>query len=807
MNSRHSKNNITTLAYLILTVFAVGIVFFAWQAKYFEIDASADTLLEKDNEPYIRMQVAEQRFGSSEFILVAFKPASGDIFSSDTLTTLQELIQKINTMERVASVRGLPNVPLFAELDSIGGDIDPDQLTWQTQHFNRETLKRTLTNHPLYDGLLLNHDLSATALQIIFKENTKLEKLQADIINIQRHLLSRSLTDAEQEQLETLRAQQDEINDSLDQQRIDEINQLRSLIAGYENKGEFFLGGGNLLAKQLIDIIRKDLMVFGIVIAVIIMILLYWIFRRVVWVILPMLCCATSVLVTIGLLGALGIKVTVISANVVALQIILTLALIVHLIVQYRELSQASDSGNHQTLIMETMKEKVKPCFYAGLTTSIGFGSLIFSGIQPVISFGWMMIAAMGVTLVVSLLLFPALLIAFVKEKRETQDPEFIAAALEKCVKVVKTREKWITGICAVVFLLGVLGCFRLTAENSFLNYFSDSTDVYRELSFIDKHFGGSTPLDLLYTIPEQQRQSDLVITAKAVASISDIQKALEEKEAIGNITSIADFTRIAAVTRDKPLTEYELTAFYQSVDKNLRDDLFGAYFSESDHQVRISTRIQDTTEGLNRADFIKSIRQDLSKLGVDEQHYQLSNLFMVYQDIMSRLIKSQFVTLGIVYLVMGLVLLLIFRSLTVAVICLVPNVVTTALILGALGLLGIPMDLMTITIAAVAMGISVDDTIHYVHRYLKEASSLEAVEKTHSSVGYALVYTSVIIVVGFSSLMFSNFVPSILFGFMTGIAMIVALLTDMTILPVLLRKFLTDSNKSTTYQKYSTAT
>jgi hypothetical protein len=787
-----NPRQISVFAYLTLLIFAAAIVFFAWQARKFEIDASADTLLEKDNAPYIRMQLAAQRFGSAEFILVAFKPQSGDIFSTDTLKTLQQLSDEIEAMERVTSVRGLPNVPLFADLDSISGDIDPNQLTWQSQRYDRNTLARTLTNHPLYDGLLLNHDQTAVALQVNFASNPELEQLQADIVALQQHLLTRSLSDAEQSHLEDLQAQQDIIVDELDQQRIEEIEHLRALIAQYQDRGQFFLGGGNLLAKQLIDIIRQDLVVFGIAIAAIVMLLLYWIFRRVVWVFLPMLCCTTSVLITLGLLGALGIQITVISANVVALQIILTLALIVHLIVQYRELSRSASTQNHQTLILETMQEKVKPCFYAGLTTSVGFGALIFSGIQPVVSFGWMMIAAMAVTLVISLLFFPALLLVFVKDTDEARDPDFIAIALQKCVSLVERRGKWIGFACGLVFILGVLGCFRLTAENSFLNYFSDSTDVYRELSFIDKEFGGSTPFDLIYTIPEHQRNPDLVITAEAVATVAAIQQRLQDKPAVGNITSIADFTRIAATVRDKPLTEYELTVFYQSLDKELREDLFGAYFSESDHQVRISTRIQDTTEGFNRAQFMRSLHKDMADLGVKTQHYQLSNLFVVYQDILSRLVNSQFITLGIVYLVMGLILLIIFRSVLVAAICLVPNITTTALILGTMGLLNIPMDLMTITIAAVAMGISVDDTIHYVHRFLKEQriNPENPVKQSHLSVGYAMVYTTVIVVVGFSALIFSDFIPSILFGFLTGLAMIVALLTDMTILPVLLKRY-----------------
>jgi predicted RND superfamily exporter protein len=443
----------------------------------------------------------------------------------------------------------------------------------------------------------------------------------------------------------------------------------------------------------------------------------------------------------------------------------------------------------HKQLVLATIKQKIKPCFYAGLTTTIGFGSLIFSGVQPVISFGWMMVVAMLVSFIVSLAFFPALLLALFNKQAFVKQHKQIENSMTATATFVKKQPKLIVVFSAIITIIGVLGCLKLTAENSFLNYFDESTDVRQELTYIDQEFGGSTPFDLLFDIPDEQIKAGLVISASTVQTVTAIQNMLANQQAIGAITSIADFTKIAQVVNGKPLTEYELTALYKSLDPSLQQALFGAYFSEKDNQIRISMRVQDSTANLNRADLLAEIHQQLSALGIEKQQYTLTGLFILYQDVLSRLVDSQILTILIVYGAMAITLMIIFSSFKVAWIALVPNLITTSVIMGILGIFAIPLDLMTITIAAVAMGISMDDTIHYVHRYLEEiklnkTDSNEWVKRTNLSVGYALIYTTTVIV-------FSNFVPSMLFGLLTSVAMIVALLTDITILPVLLKKYL----------------
>ena len=789
------KKNLSFWPYLICVIFIFLISTLAWQAKYFEIDASADTLLVDNNKHYILSQLADQRYGSEEFILIAFKPNNTALFSASNLNTLVDIADKIEQLPRVKQVNSIANMPIFSAADNVSADVA--NLTWEKQKFDKQTLSLSLKKHPLYEGLLINQAQTALSLQVVFNSQTDIEAVNNDIIAIKQHLLNRDLTKRELNSLAQLKKQQQKLNKQLEQTRINEIEKIRTILAPYKKVGSFYLGGNNLLSYELIQIIQSDLVLFGSLIFIVIIMLLWFLFRQLSWVLLPIVCCATSVVMTVGLLAALNFKVTVISANVFALQIILSLAMIIHLIVHYQELVLKHSHWSHQQLVLATIKEKIKPCFYAGLTTTIGFGSLIFSGVQPVISFGWMMVVAMLVSFIVSLVFFPALLLAIFNKQAFVKQHKKIENGMSATASFVKARPKSIIFTSLLLTLVGILGCFNLSAENSFLNYFSESTDVRKELSFIDQEFGGSTPFDLLLDIPDEQIKSGLVISASTVQTITAIQNMLAKQQAIGAITSIADFTKIAQVVNAKPLTEYELTALYKSLDTELQQALFGAYFSEKKQQIRISMRVQDSTQDLNRADLLAKIHQELANIGIPKQQYTLTGLFILYQDVLSRLVDSQVLTILIVYAAMAVTLMIIFSSIKVAWIALVPNIITTSVIMGILGIFAIPLDLMTITIAAVAMGISMDDTIHYIHRYLAELkrkpnNAKAWVKRTNLSVGYALIYTTTVIVIGFGSLVFSNFVPSMLFGLLTSIAMVVALLTDITTLPVLLKKHLT---------------
>jgi uncharacterized protein len=778
----------TVLVLFLLTIAALGS-----QAPRFTIDATPDTLLTRDNKLYTQSREINQRFSPREFLLITYEPHTHDVVSEKTFAVLARITEKLMRLDRVESVRSILNVPVFSQIeygDLKTADLELTDLTIEGGIRDLALLREEFTDHPIYTNLLVNEDLSAAALQVMFHGHDRQEKLNARITRLHQRYHAGDLTEQEEEELRRLEAEAAPIERELNRIREREIETIREFLQEYETDADIHMGGAHVLGYQLIQIITNDLAVFGGVIGAGICLMLLLLFRGFEWVLIPVLCCMFSVLGTIGLFGMLGIKATVISANFIALQLILTLALVIHLIVQFREESEADAEASQRDLIRGAMRRKTGPVFYAGLTTSVGFGSLIFSGIQPVIAFGWMMIIAMVFSIFVSLMLFPVLL-ALISRRRQRLNNR-IAPKTASALAYIAIRQRWpVLAVSMMVVAGSVSGLFRLNVENSFINYFKQSTQVYQELSYIDNEFGGSTPLDMIYTSPWRPDNPDIIMTAETVQMLQLIDHTLEKYEATGRILSPVNLTNLASDINKAPLTEYELTAAYWLLDETFREELIGSFFKPDTNEIRFNIWIQDLTPGLDRAQLIEDIHADMEQIGVSASNYMLTNLFILYQDILERLFDSQVRTLGLVYAAMTLMFLVIFRSMGVALIAITPNILSTMAILGVIGWAGIPLDLMTITITAIAMGIAADDTIHYVHRYMEERSENhhdQAVTRTHSSVGIAILYTTLLIVAGFSLLAFSDFVPSIVFGLLTALAMAIALIMDLCLLPVLMR-------------------
>lgn len=774
----------------VLLLFLGATAFFGWQARHFEINASADTLIADDNRHYLESQEVSQRFDPDEFLLVVYKPKIHPLFSTKSFTDIQSIADDLQTLERVSAVRTILNVPLLSKMGGLNADIDPDKFTQQALQLSPEELSRIFKGHPVYEGLIVDDAQTAAAIQLLFKPDKKLQAMEARITELKKRGLDKTLSDSEQAELKHLEASAKPLLDKLRESRNQEVQTVIERVKPYRDGAEIYLGGIQVLGYELIKIIKNDLLVFGAAIAVTVCLVLLLLFRSLRWVLIPALCCFCSVVITVGLFGMLSLEATVISSSFIALQLILTLAIVIHLIVQYREDASDNPDMEQRELILLSMRRKIAPCFYAGLTTSIGFGSLLLSGIEPVIAFGWMMVVAMIVSILCSLLLLPA---AHSLCKRETarERNSVFRWLINACLVSAKHHTRSLIVISLILCGAAISGLFLLNVENSFINYFNKDTRIHRELSYVDQQFGGSTPLDIVYNIPPAQQGRTPTLTANTVQTLQKIQHRLEQHKGVGTTLSVVNFTELAKQINDgKPLTEYELTALYWSIDKAVRQDLVGAFFDPDSQQLRISTRIMDSTEGLNRKDLKADIENDFKELGIAPDEIQLSNLFILYQDMLERLFSSQILTLAVVFAVLCVMFGLIFRSLRIAVIAILPNILSALTVLGSMGWLGVPLDFMTITIAAIAIGIAVDDTIHYIHRYQAELNHDDPLTRTHNAVGYALLYTSLIVICGFSLLAFSDFRPSVMFGIFTSLAMAIAMLSNLTLLPALLERY-----------------
>jgi len=802
---------------VILFVFAI-VAFFAFQAKHFRLDASMETLVLENDENLRYARLISSRYGQQNFLVLTYAPR-GDLFSEKTLATLARLRDDLRSIERVLSVRSIMDVPLLESPPVSLKELTAELPTLDSSTVDVNLAKIELRESPLYRNLLLSPDAHTTALLINFPVDDVYSDLLEQHNELQQKKAYGSLTSVESAELNRVVEQFRQQRDKIRQQEHEDILAIRTIMDKYSLDADLFLGGVNMIADDMITFIKNDLKVFGLGVLLLLILALGIIFRRMRWICLPMLCCMVSAVCMIGLLGWLGWEVTVVSSNFISLQLIMTMALVIHLIVRYRELLVRSPQAPNRQLIFNTVRLKLKPCVYAVLTTIAGFGSLVLCDILPVIAFGWMMIVGLIVSLIMTFLLFPSVLTLMPKETPPARRAwRFSLTSI--LARFTEAHGVLIVGISGLVLICSLIGILRLEVENSFIDYFKETTEIHQGMKVIDQYLGGTTPLDVIVDFEEPDA---LPAAAEPVAAESDdifdefeefdedatdekywfnsekmnrikaVHLYLEKLPEAGKVLSLATMLGVVEKLNDgRPLDSFELALLYSETPDKFKTMLIKPYVSVEHNQIRFLVRVRESDKTLRRNELLKKIKADMTgRLEFDEEHVHLTGLLVLYNSMLQSLFGSQIQTLGVTVLVLTGMFLVLFRSLKIALIAMLPNVLAIAVVLGVMGWLNIPLDMMTITIGAICVGIAVDNTIHYTHRFKnefqKDHSYLNTMHRCHGTIGHAMYYTSVTIIIGFSILALSNFMPSIYFGVLTGLAMLIALLANLTLLPQML--------------------
>ena len=801
---------------ILCGLIAVG--FLTFQARHFRLDASAETLVLENDKDLQYSRLIRSRYGEQEFLVLAYTPGD-DLFSKKTLGSIGRLRDDLKSLDNVSSVLSILDVPLLESPPISLKELSGDLPTLETPTVDKELARTELRASPLYKNLLVSSDLKTTALLIDFAEDEVYYDLLERRNELRQKKASGSLSLPEHAELSRVTEQFRQHRDKMRQQRHIDILTIRAIMNNYSADADLFLGGVSMIANDMISLIKNDLNIFGIGVLLFLIIVLGIIFRRIRWVFFPILFCILSVMCMVGLLGWFGWEVTVISSNFISLQLIMTMAIVIHLIVRYRELlAQNPEAPNHQ-LILDTVLLKLKPCVYAVLTTIAGFGSLMFCDILPVITFGWMMIAGLIVSLIVTFLLFPAILILMPKDKPGIRR-EWRFSPTSILARFTEARGVLILVIGAFVLISSLIGISRLEVENRFIDFFRESSEIHQGMKVIDECLGGTSPLDVIIEFEEPdtiaastepaatESDSDFDdfdefdeasseekywFTAEKMRRVKSVHNYLDSLPQTGKVLSLATMLEITEkLNGGKPLDSLELALLTNESPEEFKDMLITPYVSVEHNQVRFWVRVRDSDKTLRRNELLKKIKADLPGiLGLGEEHIHLAGLMVLYNNMLQSLFGSQILTLGITVLALMGMFLVLFRSLRLALIAISGNLLSVAAVLGVMGLLNIPLDMMTITIAAISVGIAVDNTIHYIHRFRQEFQKdrkyLPTMHRCHGSIGHAMYYTSVTIIIGFSILALSNFIPSIYFGLLTGLAMVFALIAALTLLPQLL--------------------
>jgi predicted RND superfamily exporter protein len=807
---------------LVIFCLLVVVSFLGYKAKDFRLDASAETLVLENDEDLRYSRLINSRYGVQDYLLMTYAPKD-DLFSDKVLTTLTRLRDELKQLERVSSVVSILDVPLLESPPVALKELADNLRTLESPMVDKKLAKVEFSKSPLYQNLLVSPDLKTTALQIKFPVDEIYQDLLARRNHFREKQATKGLSAAEAAEFKKVSAQFQEHRDKMKETRHEDIAQIRAIMDNYRQDAELFLGGISMIADDLISFIKNDLKTFGLGVLFFLVVTLGVVFRRMRWIFLPMLCCAFSAISMMGLLGLFGWEVTVISSNFISLQLIITMAITIHLIVRYRELHVDNPEAEQRELILDTVCLMLRPCLYAALTTIAGFGSLLLCDILPVITFGWMMSAGITVSLVLTFLLFPAVLMLMRKGTPQSRrNSNFSLTSF--FAGFTEAHGLMILVISGIAFVISAIGISKLEVENSFIDYFKDTTEIYQGMLVIDKNLGGTTPLDVIIELdepralaqklaPETDTQNDdefdefaefdeaqdedkYLFTSDKMAQVEKTHSYLESLPETGKVLSLETIMKVGEkLNNGKPLDNFALALLYSKTPDEFKDMVVKPYVSVEHNQVRFSIRVRDSEKSLKRDKLLKKIRHDLtSKLGLKEEQTHLTGMLVLYNNMLQSLFSSQILTLGVVVLALMSMFLILFRSLKIALIAIFPNLLSIGVVLGAMGWLNIPLDMMTITIAAISVGIAVDDTIHYIHRFIHEfrvdPNYIKTLHRCHGTIGHAMYYTSVTIIIGFSILVLSNFIPSIYFGLLTGLAMAIALIAALTLLPQLLVVF-----------------
>ncbi len=804
------KRNLVVILSLLFVVIisAIGL-------NDFKLDASSDALVLEGDEALKTYREVEDEFGDSSFLIVTYEPEK-ELFSDYSLNRIANLENDLKNINGVDSVLSILDAPIFFQPKVGLADVADNLKDLTDNTIDLELAKDEIINNPIYQELIISKDGNTTAMQVVLRGNNEYNSLIK-----QRYIILESLSTNEpltnkkkldlQNDLTLINSRISELNNQESEFNKVLISNIRNTLDDYKDEATIYLGGPSMIATDMMEYIESDLMIFGTAVALIFAVMLYLFFGSVWMVILPLMNAFLATFITAGFLGYMDWKISVVSSNFIALLLILTISLTVHLLVKINEIKKETD---FKTAIIRGYDQMLAPCFFAALTTAVAFLSLTFGELKPVIEFGKMMAFGIFIAFVLTFTFLPCAI--YIINKSETKDFLSIYKVTRLLLQFSQNNKTFISSSFLLIFITLCFGISKLQVENRFIDYFDKNTEIYKGMYEIDSKLGGTATLDIIISQPEDNFESieiedeffeddlfeDETSTGAgywwniySLQKLEDIHDYLDSIPEIGKVLSVASGLKLARqINNGEDLNDLELALLRSVLPEDIRETLLYSYINKDDSVVRISTRVNESSLNLNRKDLLNKINSDLQEnFNLKKSEFEITGLAVLYNNMLQSLFQSQIGSLLIVFAVISLMLYLIFRSLKVMIIGLIPNIFVASSVMGLLGLFNIPLDIMTITVAAISVGMAVDNTIHYIYRYKRELKKNEfniALENAHSTTGRAIFYTASTIAAGFCILALSNFFPTVLFGVFTSIAMILAFVSSLTLLPNLLVKY-----------------
>ncbi|CAD7288734.1 hypothetical protein LMG8286_01494 [Campylobacter suis] len=787
--------------------------FFGYFSKNLEVDASSETLLLEHDKDLEIWRDINKRYTSQNFLVVTYTPAD-DMFLPKNLKFIEDISREFAKNDLISSVTNITNVPLLKSVTGSITNILNHTPTLKDAGINITLAKNEFKNSPIYSANLISKDLKTTAIVL----NLKDDKRYFELLNKRNELLALeqngTINSTQKIDLTNVQAEFKAYRDILRAKEHAGLENIKSTIKKFKNsENQLFLGGANMIADDMISFVKNDLATYGISVALLLAICLWLFFRQIRWVVLPLFICVISAIISSGLFGLFGWEITVISSNYIALVLIITISVVIHLIVTYREFYQKHSHFSQKALIYLTLRDKAKPSFWAIFTTIVGFASLMSADIKPVIMLGVMMSAGIAVTLFVAFVIFATILVNL-KKIPPVNSFEKSFSFTKICANFALQKRSLVYAFSLIALCFGVYGITQLKVENSFIGYFKKDTQIRQGMQVIDENLGGTIPLDIIIKFEQNQKdepkkdefdefeqefieqaaQTKYWFDSYKTRVAEKTHKFLKEQDFVGSVSSLATLTAVIRELNGGEVDDFLLSAMYEKLPDEYKNILLNPYVNIDENELRFVLRITDSDENLRRDKFIKELNENLHELLKDDGvKVTVAGMMVLYNNMLLNLVSSQTDTLAISIGLLFVLFCFIFKSIKFALIAIITNLIPLCVLFGIMGIFGIALDMMSITIAAISIGIGVDDIIHYMHRFrleLLSKSVTQAIKASHASIGYAMYYTSFTIFLGFSVMMSSNFIPTIYFGLLTDLVMALMLICALVLQPALLASF-----------------
>ncbi|MGK2907458.1 MAG: efflux RND transporter permease subunit [Desulfuromonadales bacterium] len=739
--------------YLAVLVLLTG--FFGYYYATLPTETSVESLVIDDDPDLVFYETFKEQFGEDEVLVVGF--SAKDVFEPAVIGFIIDQTRRLEAIDGVANVLSLANVDDFVGSDNdfivqpLLADIPPVGL-------DQESLRqRALASSLIRDNLL---NSASTAALFLVRPEARPE------------------------------------NPAFDEQFVSRIEEsFRDLEVPWPGF-EYHIAGWLATDVNLSRFMNRDMMVFMPLTFTFLIVLVGLALRNRWSIVLAMINVSVCLIWTLAFLNLIGGVISPITSILPPLIMALAVSDSIHIFDNF--LKQDRRQAPITDIMKTTLERLAVPCFLTSFTTAIGFASLAVSDVPPIRHFGLAAAGGMMAEFVLSMTLIP-LGLYFLRHKTGLKAPSIQSSSLlhsrlERFAGKIPAHRKLILGTSAGLILFSLLGASGIKVETNLLEYFKESSSVYQDSQFVDRMLGGVETIEVSLQAPEP----DMLLEPQALAILQQIEDYLQRQPVVSQVTSIGNFLR----EMNKAFHQEDETYFRLPDSRAMAAQYLLLYdgeeidnFIDSERTwARVSARITEHRTSAV-AGYIDDLQGYLDEITADSPYQaRVTGKTLIANKLISLIVNSQVQSLSLAFFLIFLLMFAIFRSLKLGLLAMVPNVLPILFNFAMMGFCGIPLNSATAIIAAVAIGIAVDDTIHFIceyqHQRTQQQTVTQAVQLAIINKGSPIITTSLIMTGGFGILLFASFVPTIQFGFLSALIMLFAVVSDLLVLPVLLLKF-----------------